>query len=59
MFRRDRQDVDADKEGGGVALCVRDYVFSCRTRDLEPADEEVIICELKPHTHKNIAVVVV
>ena len=34
-------------------------MFSCRRRDLEPADKEVVICELKPHTHTNIAVVVV
>ena len=54
VYRRDRQDVH-----GGVALCVRDNVFSCRRRDLEPAGEEVIVCELKPHTHKNIAIVVV
>ena len=44
VYRRDRQDVHDDKEGGGVALCVRDNVFSCRRRDLEPAGEEVVIC---------------
>ena len=46
VYRRDRQDVHADKEGGGVALCAPDNVFSSRRRDLEPAGEEVVICEL-------------
>ena len=53
VYRRDRQDVHADKEGGDVAPCVPDNVFSCRRRYLELAGEEIVICELKPHRTKK------
>lgn len=59
VYRRDREDVIGGKVGGGVALFIKDSIFSCRRKDLEPSSEEVVICELRPKKHSKVGRILV
>ena len=56
IHRRDRSDLDPDKQGGGVLIAVDERLPSKRRRDLEPLCE-VVVCELMPKGAPSVAVV--
>lgn len=51
IYRRDR---GGNRRGGGVMLVVKTNLFSYRRRDLEPANSEILVCDVYLSTKRNI-----
>ena len=58
VHRRDREESQPGRVGGGVLLAVNDSIHSERKPEFEPPDHEILVCECKPTNTKAFAIVV-
>ena len=55
VHRRDREEIEPGRVGGGVMLAVSDFIRKC---EFEPHDQEILVCECKPADSKAFIFIV-
>ena len=58
VHRRDREEIEPGRVGGGAMLAVSDFIHSERKCEFEPHDQEILVCESKPADSKAFIFIV-